>query len=224
VHVILFDIDGTLMRGHGSGSRALLRAGRAVCGEAFNLEGITISGGLDMAIYESAARAMGMMDPEALHEAFRARYLLELASELASSSPRAELLPGVLPLLAALDARTDVAVGLLTGNYRAAVPIKFKAVGLDYVFAAGAYGDDARLRHGLVPIALERFAQLGRRAAAAQVVVVGDTPRDVECAVKNGCRCLGVATGMYGEAALHDAGAHRVVPDLRDPDALLSLL
>ena len=224
MHLVLSDIDGTLLRGHGSGSRALLRAGRAVCGNAFSLDGITIGGGLDMAIYESAARAMGLADPEAIHDAFRTRYLVELANELANASPSPELLPGVRQLLAALAARTDVAIGLLTGNYRAAVPIKFKAVGLDYVFAAGAYGDDARQRHGLVPIALERFAQLGRRVAAAQVVVVGDTPRDVECAVLNGCRCLAVATGAHAEAELHDAGAHRVVPDLRDPDALLSLL
>ena len=224
VHVVLFDIDGTLMRGHGTGSRALLRAGRAVCGKAFSLEGILISGGLDRVIYESAARAMGLADPEALHAAFHARYLQELARELASACPAPELLPGVLQLLAALEARSDVAVGLPTGNYRQAVPIKFKAVGLEYAFAAGAFGEDARLRHGLVPIALERFAQLGKRVPVERVVVVGDTPRDVECAIKNGCRCLAVATGMYAEADLHDAGAHRVVPDLRDPDALLSLL
>lgn len=225
VQLILFDIDGTLLRCHGAGARALVRAGLAVCGPRFSLDGIPISGGLDSVIYARAAGAMGVADPDALHDAFRTRYLVELADELARAAPPVEQLPGVSPLLAALAARTDVALGLLTGNYRQAVPLKLGAAGLDpQAFAAGAYGDDARLRPGLVPVALERFARLGTRVPAERVIVVGDTPRDVECALHNGCRCLAVATGAYSEAALHDAGAHRVVPDLSDPEALLSLL
>lgn len=225
--LVLFDIDGTLMRAHGAGSRALLRAGQAICGPSFSLDGVTIGGGLDPMIFDEAGRAMGLSlaQIEQLHEAFRDRYLDELAHELSTMTRRPELLPGVVTLLASLATREDVAVGLLTGNYQRAVPLKFRAAGLGHTFVAGAFGDDARERHGLVPVALERFrVLLGRSIASSDVIVVGDTPRDVECALKNGARCLAVCTGYHAETALREAGAQRVAADLADPEVLLSWL
>jgi phosphoglycolate phosphatase len=251
--VVLFDIDGTLLRGYGAGSRAMLRAGRAICGEPFSLEGVMMGGGLDPVIYREAARRMGLHDHGALHDAFRDRYLEELHAELrsfggvsqveaeaaavvaaagalaaqgAQGIRRPELLPGIVPLLAELATRRDVAVGLVTGNYQRAVPIKLASVGLATTsFIAGGFGDDADLRPALVPVALERMQQLlSRPLRAADVIVVGDTVRDVDCALQNGARCLAVGTGKVPLEDLHRAGAQRVVADLSDPNALLSWL
>jgi phosphoglycolate phosphatase-like HAD superfamily hydrolase len=175
---VLFDIDGTLMIGHGAGTRAMTRAGRAVCGEAFDLAGIMIGGGLDPVIFHEAALGMGVVDPFALHDAFRDRYLEELQAELIAAEQQPHVLPGVLNLLEQLAERDDVAIGLVTGNYQRAV----------------------------------------------DAIVVGDTPRDVDCALRNGCRCLAVATGGHSLAELQQTGAQRAVPDLSDPDVLLSWL
>ena len=247
MHVILFDIDGTLMHGFGIGSRAMLRAGQAICGMKFDLEGVVISGGLDPIIYREAAIKMGLNDHHTLHEEFRERYLHELERELreliahdgpptvaeapllhaaASGLRRPELLPGIHALLQALSGRDDVAVGLLTGNYQRAVPIKFAAVGLDIqAFVAGGFGDDADTRPGLLPVALQRMERaLGVGLHAKDVIVVGDTIRDVDCALQNGSRCLGVGTGLRPLDELQAAGAHRVVADLSDPEPLLSML
>lgn len=246
MHVILFDIDGTLMRSHGVGTRAMLRAGQAICGGRFDLEGVMIGGGLDPIIYRQAAIKMGLVDHHTLHEAFRDRYLEELERELrelaqadspaqvsapllraaAQSFRRPELLPGIHALLHALSGRNDVAVGLLTGNYKRAVPIKFEAVGLSLeAFLAGGFGDDADTRPGLLPVALQRMQEvLGVGLHARNVVVVGDTPRDVDCALQNGSRCLAVATGYHPVEELLQSGAHRAVPDLGDPEVLLSML
>jgi phosphoglycolate phosphatase len=226
VKVILFDIDGTIMLGHGAGTRAMTRAGRTVCGPAFDLDGIMIGGGLDPVIFDQAARRMGIAEPELLHDAFRARYLDELRHELENCELRAHVLPGVVELLDHLTQRADVVVGLVTGNYQLAVPIKFGAVGLPAShFIAGGFGDDARARPGLVPIALGRVREVrGVDVAMDDVIIVGDTPRDVDCALQNGCRCLAVATGHHPRAELEHAGAHRVIDDLRDPQALLSWL
>jgi phosphoglycolate phosphatase len=247
MHVILFDIDGTLLRGFGIGSRAMLRAGQAICGLKFDLEGVMIGGGLDPIIYRDAAVKMGLDDHHSLHEAFRDRYLHELERELreliANDQPpteaeapllhaaaaelrRPELLPGIHALLQALSGRDDVAVGLLTGNYQRAVPIKFAAVGLDLqAFVAGGFGDDADTRPGLLPVALQRMERaLGVGLHAKNVVVVGDTIRDVDCALQNGSRCLAVGTGLRPLQELQKAGAHRVVADLSDPEPLLSML
>jgi phosphoglycolate phosphatase len=223
---VLFDIDGTLLRGYGAGTRAMTRAGRAICGPTFNLEGVMIGGGLDPIIYGEAARNMGLADPHTLHDLFRDRYIEELHAELHGAERAAHVLPGVLEVLAALELRNDVVVGLVTGNYQRAVPIKFQFVGLGlHRFKAGGFGDDAATRPALVPIALERLRRLlGKTLHMEDVIVVGDTIRDVDCALQNGCRCLGVGTGAHAIDDLLKAGAQRVVADLVDPEPLLSWL
>lgn len=225
-NLVLFDIDGTLLRGHGAGTRAMLRAGRALHGERFSLDGIMIGGGLDPVIFAGAMKGMGILEPTTHHDAFRDRYLRELADEFANAEPRPRVLPGVIELLAELATRTDVVVGLVTGNYRAAVPIKFAAVGLDLQrFVIGAFGDCGPTRPDLVRIARERaHAHAGRRIEPTKTIVVGDTPRDVDCALHHGCLCLAVATGGHTEEELRRAGAQHVAADLRDANVLLSLL
>jgi phosphoglycolate phosphatase len=224
--IILFDIDGTLLRGHGAGSRAMVRAGRKVCGEAFGLDGIAMGGGLDPTIYAEATRNMGLLDAHTLHDDFREAYLLELQRELAEAERRSELLPGVTQLLESLHGRPELAIGLLTGNYRPAASIKFRAVGLlEHFFVEGAFGGDAETRPGLVPIALARIAStLGHPTTTHDVTIVGDTPRDIDCALQNGCRCLAVTTGYHPSEELWAAGAHCVVDTLEDPKALAFLL
>jgi phosphoglycolate phosphatase-like HAD superfamily hydrolase len=225
-HLLLFDIDGTLLRGYGAGTRAMLRAGRALHGEGFSLDGIMIGGGLDPVIFAGAMQQLGIHEPTLHHDAFRDRYLLELASEFANAEQRPFLLPGVASLIAALATRTDLVLGLVTGNYRAAVPIKFAAVGLDPAhFVVGAFGDCGPTRPDLVRIARERaHAHAGKHFEPTRTIVIGDTPRDVDCALHHGCVCLAVTTGGHTEAELRRAGAQHVAADLSDAGVLLSLL
>lgn len=222
--LILFDVDGTLMIGQGAGTRAMLRAGRALHGESFNLEGIMIGGGLDPVIFAGAMAQLGITPGDDHHSAFRDRYLQELALEFAAKKPI--LLPGVLELLSALEARSDVLIGLVTGNYRAAIPIKFGAVGLALErFRITAFGDCGPTRPDLVRIARERAHEhLGRAVEPLHTIIVGDTPRDVACALHHGCVCLGVGTGAHTLEELRSAGAQHVAADLRDANVLLSIL
>jgi phosphoglycolate phosphatase-like HAD superfamily hydrolase len=116
--------------------------------------------------------------------------------------------------------------GVLTGNFRAAIPIKLRAVGIDpdwFDFHIGS--EDGKRREDLVACALAGYElRLGRPADPRRVLVIGDTPRDVACARAHGCFALGVATGRYSQADLLEAGADRAVRDLADPTPLLELL
>ncbi len=226
--LLLFDVDGTLMRAHGAGSRAMTRAGRAVCGEAFSLEGVTIAGGLDPTIFADAIRLMGLTDPSSFHDAFREAYFKELALEMiAEVARKPHRLPGAMELLLTLKPRADLTLALVTGNYQRAIPIKFAAVGLDVnVFEFGAFGGDAPTRPELVKLALE--TQATRRKSSVfsptDALVIGDTPRDVDCAHQNGVRCVAVATGVYSADELHAAGADVVLDGLHDAERFLALL
>ncbi len=220
----LFDIDGTLLLGGGAGVRAMTRAGATVLGPAFSLDGIEFGGALDPWIYEQAVANMQRHDAREHHDAFREAYVAELRHEL-EHGPPPTLLPGVLPLLARVEAMQEVTLALVTGNYRDAAPHKLRKVGIDPSrFVLGAFGDERPTRPALVRLAMDRWAELGHDPDPARVVVIGDTPRDVACARENACRCLAVATGRYDRAVLERAGADWVIDDLDAADVLLEWL
>ena len=115
-------------------------------------------------------------------------------------------------MLARLAEDPRVVSTLLTGNIDANALVKVAAFGLDrwLDLTVGAYGSDAADRNLLVPVALRRLsARRGVELAAADAWVIGDTPRDLECARVAGARCLLVATGRYGFDELAALGAGR---------------
>lgn len=223
--LVLFDIDGTLMITKGATSRAILRACRAIHGERVEWGGVTV-GTLDPQIYAQLSAHNGIESPMDAWEAYRERYLTELTEELDRVAADITVLPGVEHLLQTLRGRDDVTLGLLSGNLREAAMLKITAAGFDPEwFAVTAFAEDGSTRDELPHVALERWAGLlGRSADAARVIVVGDTPRDVQCARACGCRVVSVATGHYDAATLQRCDPDVVVEDLRDCSALLLLL
>jgi phosphoglycolate phosphatase-like HAD superfamily hydrolase len=162
-----------------------------------------------------------------MHRKLRSVYVSRLEQRLASGGARS--LPGVMPLLAELE-RTSATLGLLTGNFEETGSMKLRAAGIDPGrFAVRVWGDESphvppRRAH-LVPLGMERGGRMrGTAIEGESVVVIGDTPHDVECARANGCRCLGVATGHYSVDKLAEAGASVVMEDLSDTRRVLSWL
>ncbi len=214
MRLVLFDIDGTLLRAHGVGARAMTRAGCRLLGPGFTLDGIDFGGALDPWIFRQAAQRLGHHDPSRLHPEFRDLYLLELAQELEQTEERPLILPGVAAALAAVGADSSTTMGLVTGNYARAAPLKLRAVGIDPgQFVVGAFGDDAPTRPDLVRLAMGQW-RARTDPDPRRVVVIGDTPRDIDCAQQNGCRSIAVATGWHTVEQLEASGADVVLPDL----------
>jgi phosphoglycolate phosphatase-like HAD superfamily hydrolase len=132
----------------------------------------------------------------------------------------------VRTLLDELEARDDVLLGLLTGNVHEGAKAKLAAVGIaPERFRIGAFGSDHEHRPQLPAIARERAAALlGREIPGRDVVVIGDTPADVECGREIGARAIGVATGRYSVEELRSRGAAAVFPDLSDVDAVMAAI
>ena len=134
-------------------------------------------------------------------------------------------LPGVRALVEALASRDDVFLALLTGNYSKGAKIKLTHFDLWRPFRCGAFGEDAAERPALVPVAITRARAAGCPPLAPRdVVIVGDTVRDVECARANGAACVAVATGGDTGATLRAAGADVVFETFEDTAAVVEAL
>ena len=224
--LILFDIDGTLVLTGGAGGRAMSLAFEAVFAIANAFQGIPMAGRTDAWILNDAAIAHGVPPDSRLIERFREAYLHHLANELDKPGvARKGLMPGVRELLDALSARDDVYLALLTGNYEAGARLKLEYFDLWRYFPCGAFGDDAPHRNVLVPKALTMVEASGGPAfAAADAIVIGDTPLDVGCAAHAGARSLAVATGSHSVDELRAAGADLVLNDLSDTKEVIRMI
>ena len=222
--LVLFDIDGTLLLTDGAGRRAIHRA----LIEVFGTTGPRdhwFDGKTDPQIVRELMRVVGHRDEHIDERMDRLleRYVECLHEELRESGQRARPLPGVIELLDALAARDDVILGLLTGNLAGGARAKLSAVGIDPDrFLVGAYGSDHELRPELPAIAQRRtLEQLGVEVAGDAIVVIGDTPADIECGRGVGARAIGVATGRYDTQALASHGAAAVFENLSDTAAVV---
>jgi len=218
--IFLFDIDMTLIRTNGAGSRAMTRTFRELYGVDDAFAGIEFAGRTDGAIlrdcYVRQALHDGDLAPE--FQRFRDMYFDLLKEEL-SNGPACDVLPGVPALLDALAERSDVRLGLGTGNYRSAAEIKLRHVGIWDYFLDGGFADDSEDRAEVIA---EPAGRLGR-AAGDRIWIVGDSEHDVSAARANGIPVIGVATGHCSAEALAVAGADAVLPDLSDLHEFLTL-
>jgi phosphoglycolate phosphatase-like HAD superfamily hydrolase len=228
VKALLFDLDGTLTRSAGAGSRALGRALHARPQAVDELRKMRLDGMTDRSIarallaaegdhslpVEQRARAVAEADIDAVLE----RYLEALGAECAAKAYSA--LPGASALIERLASRSDVLLGLCTGNVASGAELKLVSAGLWGRFRFGGYGSDAEPRAEIVRTAWRRAQELG----ASEALVIGDTPRDILAAHDAGLPACGVATGRY---TLHDLAAHGadiVLRDFTDLEESLKLL
>jgi phosphoglycolate phosphatase len=224
--LVLFDIDGTLVLTGGAGLRAMNRACEEIVGHADALDGIPVAGRTDWIILHDTLRGIGRDLDEDLFRSLRDRYLTHLRGEIETRGHGTKaVMPGIRELLDDLSQRKGVFLGLLTGNFEAGARIKLEHFDLWRYFRCGAFGDDAADRNALVPFAVSRARECGiPDLPAKDILVVGDTPHDVACALAAGAIPVAVATGTFTTEQLRDSGAKIVFDDLSDTAAFRALL
>lgn len=126
-----------------------------------------------------------------------------------------EACPGAHALVDELRQR-DILLGLVTGNVQTTAPIKLRAAGFDPTwFVAGAYGNESTDRNNLPALALDRVIQHTKRnITPEQVVVIGDTVADIECARALGATAVAVLTGYCPPDELVAARPDYLLADL----------
>jgi len=149
-----------------------------------------------------------------------------LQAELATRAAAVQLYEGVRELVDAVDTRTDAVLGLLTGNVEPGARLKLAAAGLDPGrFVVNAFGSDHETRGELPAIAHRRMRDtFGVELAGRDVIVIGDTPSDVQCGRALGARAIAVATGRFSVAELQAHEPFAVFETLADTRAVLSAI
>lgn len=213
--LVLFDIDGTLIRRAGPHHReALSEAIRRVARLETTTDGIPVQGMLDRDILAIMMRRAGAS--EALIRRSMPQLVETAQAVYARTCPKLErkVCPGARALLVKLR-RRGVPVGLVTGNLSRIAWKKMEQAGLRRYFRFGVFSEEARDRSGLVRIAVRRARREGWIDASSRISLIGDHPNDVLAAQANRIRSVAVATGMATADELAGAEPDVLVTDLR---------
>ena len=213
--LILFDIDGTLMRGAGQHHReALVEGIRRVTGHATSLEGVSTSGMLDRDLIEimlSAGGASARQIRASMRQIAaecQAYFAENCALDLAPF-----VCPGVPEALSRIRA-TGAAMGLVTGNLSAIGWKKLELAGVREFFSVGAFAEDGTTRARLARVAASRAKRHGLVAKGARISLIGDHANDVLAAKANGFQAIAVATGLSSMEDLASSNPDILVPNL----------
>jgi phosphoglycolate phosphatase len=224
--LILWDIDGTLIYSGGVAGEAMRASMQRVYGSASTEARLSYAGKTDRQIILETFAERGQDELISTLDHFTATYVEELNGRSDAFLARCRVLDGALAALERLTT-ADVIQSVLTGNLQPIARIKLDLMGLTGFLDlnAGAYGSDHHRRTELAPIAAARAAQrYGRAFTGADVVVIGDTPHDIDCGRAAGARTIAVATGPFSADALRAHGADIVLENLADTDAVIAAI
>jgi phosphoglycolate phosphatase len=219
--LVLWDIDGTLVHTAGHGRYAFAEAYEYAFGRppGADIDDVPMAGRTDQAIALDYLQRTGDSEPESHLPRMLDGLHTALAARGDAIAAEGNTMPGVREAMEELRGRDDVLQSLLTGNIERNARVKLTAFGLDELvdFRIGAFGSDHIIRPRLVGIALRKTREvLGVELAAADVLLIGDTPFDVGAAHENGARAIAVATGPFTVDQLQQTGAEAVLKDLSD--------
>ena len=221
MRVLLFDIDGTLIRSNGSGKASLEKA----LAETFKLESATADidygGRTDFSIVRELLDLNGVEYSDENASALLESYCSLISEFLVAT--KATVLPGVVKLLNELKDMSEFSIGILTGNIKHGADVKLNSTNLASFFHFGGYGDRAELRNGIAEEALESAKEYLGDTKIEKVFVIGDTPKDVECAKHIGAFSLAVGTGYAEKEAILASNPDIFLEDLSNTEEVISI-
>ncbi len=229
MHLVLFDIDGTLIATRGAGMRAFYRAIEYVFGIKAGDDTVRPAGKTDPVIVKEVLAHFGLEDQWNnidARESLWDIYLVFLEDEMsmARREGRLRVLPGVIDLLSALSCQSDFAVGIATGNLKKGADIKLSQAGLRGYFKFGGYGSDSEDRTELIRIAIRRGIETVAPKPVKNAIVIGDTPLDIIHGRAAGARVIAVSNTGYSMDELCAYNPDLLVSDLTQVDCIISFM
>jgi phosphoglycolate phosphatase-like HAD superfamily hydrolase len=231
LRILLWDLDGTLVRGQRFGSFKDYTAPmlQSVFGTSGSLADLVVSGMTDLQIVEEALRAEGITREHisSRKSQLKESYIREMKRAVGDGVHVIVAIPGAHEALQAVDEHPRYLSALLTGNIEPAAHLKVEVAGLAKFFTLpGAFGDESFDRRDLPEKAVERINRhLDLDLPAEHFIVIGDTPNDVACARHFGARVVAVATGrIHSAEELRACQPDALLPDLLDVELFMETL
>jgi len=220
--ILLFDIDGTLVRTGGAGKAAMEGALRTAFGVKELNDTVPYSGRTDRAISRDLLTVHGIDPTPENQKRLTETYLEMLPSEL--NSKGGEVCPGILEILSEAKRHESVLLGLLTGNVRRGAAKKLGHFDLWNHFTVGGFGDDHFDRDDVARSAVAAVqAHVGQDVNFTDLWIIGDTPLDVQCARAVGAKVIAVATGWNPLSELEACQPDVVLEDLSNTRDLMRM-
>ena len=214
-HLILIDIDGTLLYPGLTPRRSLAAAIQKHTGQAIEFTVPMLAGMTDPLIVTNALQQLGTPESDGLPGRILATYLDILAEHYPQANDH-YLYPGVEVFLRWLG-NLPLRLGLITGNLERGAMIKLAPFGLAAYFSMGVFSSDHADRDQLPLIALEKCkARFNEEYSRDRVIIVGDTFRDVRCARRNGMRAIAVIRHAERRAAIEAEKPDLIVEGFED--------
>ena len=231
MRVLLWDIDGTLMRSvrNGAYKDYTIPVLEEIFGTAGRLSDMRVSGMTDLQIiFEALAETNVSQEQIVAHVDLLSRRLTEEARRVTGNGVQFfQLLPGVRETLQALHEHPRYESALLTGNIKPMAELKMELMGLDQFFTLpGAFGEESHIRRDLPALAADRIrAHLRVNLLPEHFIVIGDTPNDIDCARHFGARAVAVGTGrFYSREEIRACKPDAILSDLSDTNLVLTTL
>ena len=231
LRILLWDLDGTLVRGKRFGTfkdytAPMLESVFGTCGA---LREMVVSGMTDLQIVEEALRGSGITRDHiaARKEQLISSYIEQMKLAVGNGAHVIEAIPGAREALASVHAHPRYQSALLTGNIEPAAHLKVESAGLsEYFTLPGAFGHESFDRRDLPALAAARINEsLHANLSPEQFIVIGDTPNDIACARHFGARVLVVATGrVHSKEELRACNPDALLADLMDVDSFIRTL
>ncbi len=223
MHILLFDIDGTLLNTGGAGQRAMEQTLQTVFDVTIETKGIPAAGRTDRAIVTDLFAYHDIEETPEVWVTFQETYFQHLVEVLPTLPGRT--LAGIESLLATLHERDDVVLGLLTGNFQQGAQLKLGHYQIDHYFQFGGFGDDHHDRDDVARAAMKAVIEHQQAEVDPdRVWVIGDTPADVRCGRAIGARTVAVATGSFSLEQLGETDPAHLFENFADSQAFLGLL
>lgn len=236
-YLLIWDIDGTLVNSRSAGRKAMNSAFYDLYGIENAFEKVRMAGMLDTNILIDVYRANSMLEPDGTFtghrtdstifsnekERFFSVYCKILEEELQKLNTSIAA-SGIQELFQTLGREASFFHALGTGNIEKGARLKLAVDNLNGFFPVGGFGDIAAERWEMVQKAIQNAQHYYRREfLPVNTYVIGDTPIDIECGKKLGCKTIGVATGPFSVQQLTDCHADYVFKDFSDTGAFLSI-
>jgi phosphoglycolate phosphatase-like HAD superfamily hydrolase len=222
-YLATFDIDNTLVQSSAGHVESLILAIKDVYGLAASIDVINHHGMTDQEIIIKILTKYDIDDKTIRSKIKKCMDHMQLHYAQIVQSENIIILDGVLDLLTKLDQKGFL-LGLVTGNLEKIARAKLNKIGINDFFEFGGFGSDHISRTDLLKIAIRRAGTQCDSENTNHIFHFGDAPQDMRAAREAGVMPIGVTTGIFSAEELESAGAYRVVPNLKNSDAILKIL